>query len=101
MHDQSEWDWYFINNSFSDVVALRDPGLIKQLAGIGAEAFFKTDPIPVYAVLVNPKISLEQLDKIKQVIITFQVPAVFSQRTKIKAFKPLSSEHSLALSLFD
>lgn len=92
---------YFINNSFSDVVALRDPALIKQLTAIGAEAFFKTDPIPVYAVIVNPKISLEQLDKIKQVIITFQLPAVFSQRTKIKAFKPLSSEHSLALSLFD
>ena len=92
---------YFINNSFADVVAVRDPGLIKKLTAAGGVAFFKTEQIPVYAVMANPKMSLEQLDKIKQALTSFAIPPVFSQRTKIKAFKPLNSDHSVALSLFD
>jgi ABC-type phosphate/phosphonate transport system substrate-binding protein len=92
---------YFLSNSFADVVAVRDPGLIKKLTAAGGVAFFKTEQIPVYAVMANSKMSFEQLDKIKQALTSFAIPPVFSQRTKIKAFKPLNSDHSVALSLFD
>jgi NMT1/THI5 like len=92
---------YFLTNSFSDVVVSRDAVQIKQLTDAGHTVMFKTEAVPVYAVIVNPKTSLERTEVIRNAVVAAALSGEFVRATGIKSFKPLSADHSVALSLFD
>ncbi len=92
---------YFIQNGFTDVVATRDENTIKALAAAGAQVFFKTDVIPVYAVIASPSLSLERLEAVRNALTGTRLPSEFTAKTRIRAFQPLNADHSVALALFD
>jgi hypothetical protein len=92
---------YFLTNGFADIVATRDAGVIKKLTDSGANIFFKTDPIPVYAIIANPKMPLPILEKLKQAAVSMTLPSDFVKRSHIKSFKAVSADHAVALALFD
>jgi phosphonate transport system substrate-binding protein len=92
---------YFLDNGFADAVITRDLAQLRRMADAGHRVILKTEPIPVYAVIVNPKADLDRTDKIKNAITALKLPAEFSAASGIRAFKLLNAEHSVALALFD
>jgi hypothetical protein len=92
---------YFLTNGFADVVITRDPAQIKRLTDAGHKVLLKTEPIPVYAVIVNTKADLERTEKIRNTVTALKLPPEFSRASGIRAFKPVSADHAVALSLFD
>lgn len=92
---------YFIANGFSDIAASRDPAVLAKLQQAGTTLFYKTDPLPVYAIMASPKLPLPTVEKLRVAISGAALPADFQRRTKIRAFQALNADHAVALALFD
>ncbi len=92
---------YFLQNGFADVAATREPAVAAALEQAGAGAFFKTDKIPVYALIANPKLPQERLERLRKAVIGQRFGSEFQGRTRIRAFTAVSADHAVALGLFD
>jgi hypothetical protein len=92
---------YFLQNGFADVAATREPAVAAALEQAGAGAFFKTDKIPVYALIANPKLPQERLERLRKAVIGQRFGSEFQGRTRIRAFTAVLADHAVALGLFD